>query len=123
MLNQQSDSGPRGDEGRTSTSHADTAQSTGHLRMPASRQRRDAENPLRPGPENSYLQAGELGGKIIMPIAGLAADLTGGKRERTGSEHSHYYRNYFGRTKEPKWNRFSVPYRFYGGSIQTKWQV
>ena len=49
-----------------------------------------------------------------MPIAGLAADLTDVKREHTGSEHSHYYRNYFGRTKEPKWNRFSVPYRFYG---------
>src|SRR6516164_349905 len=26
---------PRGDEGRTSASYADTAQSTGHLRMPA----------------------------------------------------------------------------------------
>src|SRR6516164_4174288 len=62
MLNQQSDSGPRGDEGRTSGSHAYTAQSIGYLRMP--RQRRDAENPLRPGPETSYLQAGELGGKI-----------------------------------------------------------
>jgi hypothetical protein len=33
-------------------------------RMPASRQRRDAGNPLRPGPETSYLQAGELGGKM-----------------------------------------------------------
>jgi len=64
MLNQQSDSGPRGDEARMSGPYADTAQSIRHLRMPASRQRRDAENPLRPGPETSYLQAGELGRKI-----------------------------------------------------------
>ena len=64
MLNQQSDSGPRGGEGRMFASYADTAQSIGHLRMPASRQRKDAENPLRPGPETSYPQAGELGGKI-----------------------------------------------------------
>ena len=89
MLNQQSDSGPRGDEARTSASHAYTAQSIGHLRMPALRQRRDPEKPLRPGPETSYLQAGELGGnyKRRCRFAGLAADLTDGKagayRERT----------------------------------------
>ena len=64
MLNQQSDSGPHGDEVQTSASHAYIAQSIGRLRMPALLQRRDAENPLRPGPETSYLQAGELGGKI-----------------------------------------------------------
>src|SRR6516164_3813552 len=38
MLNQQSDSGSRGDGGRMSASHAYTVQSIGHLRMPASRQ-------------------------------------------------------------------------------------
>jgi hypothetical protein len=61
MLNEQSDSGPRGDGARPSASYAYTAQSIGHLRMPALRQRGDGEKPLRPGPETSYLQAGAWG--------------------------------------------------------------
>src|SRR5215510_10411777 len=58
-----------------------------------------------------------------MPIAGLAADLTGGKagayRERTFSLLSEL----FWPNKGPKWNRFSVPYRFYGEIDPDKWQV
>ena len=86
----------------------------------------DVENPLRPGPETSYLQAGELGGnnKRQCRFAGLAADLTDGK---AGAYRKRNVLTAIGIILAERKDRNGIDFLFLidfmARSIQTEWQV